>query len=88
MNRFQNSNNAIEELRKGEIAILDDEEDMKIYDKLILKHKSKDELIEMMQKEEFSEFNIGVLIGMALTMEAKIKPKQGFRRFIPNSWRK
>lgn len=88
MNRFQDSNVAIEELKKGTIAILDEEEDMKIYDKLILKHKSKDELIQLMKEEGFSEFNIGVLIGMALTLEGNLKKKTGLKRFIPNSWRK
>lgn len=85
MNKYANSNIAKQELQQtGEITMLEDKADETTYNKILLKSKTKDEMITKMQEAEFSEFAIGTIIGYLLATEARLEKKS----WIPKILRK
>lgn len=77
MNRMQGSTEAIEELKTTQKIEILDSEDTKIYQRLIIKHgETKDQFLQALQDNGFSEFNLGVILGLLLAKEGvKIKRK-------------
>lgn len=72
MNRWGTSTTAIEELKTtGNIEILNNE-DTKLYQYLLTKNKgTKDHFLELLKENGFSEFNLGIILGILLNEEGK-----------------
>lgn len=85
MNKLGTSEQAKQELQEtGEITMLEERNEEREYDKILLKSKTKDEMIKKMQEAEYSEFTIGMIIGHLLALETKMKK----RSWIPSIMRK
>lgn len=69
-----------------QISIIQEDEE-KLYQEILLKSHTRDEFIQKLRENNFSEFVIGTIIGMQLTLEGKMKEKKSLKRLIPSLWR-
>lgn len=84
MNKDQNSDDAIKDLEQYEnLSILEKTDEEKDYLKLRLKTSKMSELIKKMKKENYSEFVMGAIIGMELTLMLDKRSKQNIKDTTP-----